>query len=61
MAINVQVGSGSGLIINLSPGSGSTNQDYGSVDPDPQEIFTDPENCCSVTLKIHLMRADVQD
>jgi hypothetical protein len=25
--------------------SGSVNKDYGSQDPDPKEIFTDPQHC----------------
>jgi hypothetical protein len=61
---NVHVGSGSGFgrirmwpdpdlagsVINWPPGSGSESviPDYGSADP--EEIFTDPQNCFLVTL-----------
>jgi hypothetical protein len=42
---NFQVGSGSGQVCNKwPPRHGSIIQDYGSTDPDPQEIFTDPQN-----------------
>jgi hypothetical protein len=40
---NVRVGSGSG--INYPTGPGSVIQDYGSKDPDPKEILTDPQHC----------------
>ena len=34
-----------GSVINWPTGSGSVIQIYGSADPDPKEIFTDPEHC----------------
>ncbi len=36
-----------GSVINWPPrtGSGSVSQDYGSADPDPSEIFMDPQHC----------------
>ncbi len=33
-----------GSVNNLPPGSGWVNKDYESVDPYPEEIFTDPQN-----------------
>jgi hypothetical protein len=30
--------------INLHLGSGSASQDYGLADPDPKEIFMDPQH-----------------
>jgi hypothetical protein len=36
-----------GSVFNLPPGSaesGSVMQVYGSADPDPQEMFTDPQH-----------------
>ncbi len=41
---NAQVGSRSRYVITCPSGSGSIIQDYGSVDPDPKEIFTNPEH-----------------
>jgi hypothetical protein len=42
---NFQEGSGFGKVCNKwPPGYGSIIQDYGSTDPDPQEIFTDPQH-----------------
>jgi hypothetical protein len=37
---NVQAGSGSGIY--RLPGSRSVNEDYGSAEPDPYKISTDP-------------------
>jgi hypothetical protein len=34
-----------GSLINWSPGSGLLIQDYGSADPEPREIFADPQYC----------------
>jgi len=33
----------SGYVIDWHPGSGSVTQDFKFVDPDPKEIFADPE------------------
>ncbi len=43
---NAQVGSGT----VIDPGSVSVIQDYGFKDPDPKEIFTDPQHCGFVDL-----------
>ncbi len=43
--LHVQVGSGSVITGIWPPGSGFIIQDYRSADPDPKEIFTDPEHC----------------
>jgi hypothetical protein len=48
MAKKVQVGSGSGSVINWPLDLVSDpylSQDYGSADPDPREIFRDPQHC----------------
>jgi hypothetical protein len=40
-----------GSVINwpLGSGPGPVSQDYGSVDPDPKEIFTAPQHCSIVS------------
>jgi hypothetical protein len=34
-----------GAVIKCYAGSESVIQDYGSADPDPKELFTDPQHC----------------
>ncbi len=41
----IRIGHPAGSVINWPSGSGSVSQDYGSGDPDPKKIFTDPQHC----------------
>jgi hypothetical protein len=40
---------------NWFPGSGSLIQDYGSADPDPKDLFTDPQHWSAVSTKICIL------
>ena len=41
--------------------SGSAIKNYGSADPDPKEIFTDPQQCCqSIIIYYRLKRLRLQ-
>jgi hypothetical protein len=40
------------------PKSGSVIQNYGSANPDPKEIFTDPQYCLNTNLYVNAERVD---
>jgi hypothetical protein len=41
-----------GYVINWPHGPESIIQDYGSADPDPKEIITDPRHCQKLVVNV---------